>query len=173
MTFLPDGEMLITERDGYVRRYSNTSGLSERLSGSPTVIANNQGGMLDIILDPDFATNNTVYMCYSRPDSGSITSSSVSKAVLTDNGFVNAKDIFIADTKLDNGFHFGCRLAFDAQKHLYVAMGDRYKLMKDAQKTDNHAGKIVRITRDGEPVESNPFLDGKAPEVYTYGHRNI
>ena len=74
---------------------------------------------------------------------------------------------------IDNGFHFGCRLVFDAEKSLYITLGDRYKYMKEAQNTDNHFGKVVRINRDGSAVKDNPFTDGNAPEVFSYGHRNI
>ncbi|NVK58041.1 MAG: PQQ-dependent sugar dehydrogenase [Alteromonadaceae bacterium] len=172
MTFLPAGDLLITERSGQIRRYNFATGLSAPLAGVPTVATDGQGGLLDIVVDPDFATNQQVYFCYSRPgDDGS--SSSVARATLASNALTSVKDIFIADSVVDNGFHFGCRLSFDAAENLYVAMGDRYKYMDEAQNTDNHFGKIVRITRNGEPLPDNPFIDGDAPEVFSYGHRNI
>ena len=176
MTFLPNGDLLITERSGYVRRFSFTSGLSKRLTGTPKVVSDNQGGMLDITIDPDFKNNNQVYVCYTRADnsqSGNKNSTAVAKATLTNSGFTNVRDIFVADTKVNNGFHFGCRLAFDANQHLFVTLGDRYKLLQEAQNTQNHAGKIVRIQRDGKPIADNPFLNGAAPENYSYGHRNV
>ncbi|MDC8832181.1 PQQ-dependent sugar dehydrogenase [Alteromonas gilva] len=172
MTFLPTGDVLITERSGQVRRYNFGSGLSKPLSGVPKVAANGQGGLLDIIVDPDFTTNQQIYFCYSRPTDGG-SSSSVARATLAGNALTAVSDIFIADSVVDNGFHFGCRLSFDSAENLYVAMGDRYKYMDEAQNTDNHFGKIVRITRDGEPLADNPFIDGDAPEVFSYGHRNI
>lgn len=174
MAFLPNGDILITERDGYVRRYSEKDGLSSRFDGTPAVVANNQGGMLDIAVDPDFANNRKVYVCYTRADEASPTNSTaVASATLKGNAFIAVKDIFVSDAKLNNGFHFGCRLAFDRHNHLFISLGDRYKLMQEAQNTDNHVGKIVRIHSDGKPVEDNPFIEGKAPEVYTYGHRNV
>lgn len=176
MAFLPNGDLLVTERAGGIQRLSKDGKLSGRLNNVPEVVAQNQGGMLDIAIDPDFASNSTIYFCYSKASEeegkpGS--SSSVAKATLTDSGLENVNVIFSADSIVDNGFHFGCRLAFDAEKHLYITMGDRYKYMKEAQNTDNHFGKIVRINRDGSAVKDNPFIDGNAPEVFSYGHRNV
>ncbi len=140
-------DLLVTEREGGIQRLSKDGKLSGRLSNVPKVVAQNQGG---------FASNNTIYFCYSKASEvegkpGS--SSSVAKATLTNSGLENVDVIFSADSIVDNGFHFGCRLAFDAKKHLYVTMGDRYKYMKEAQNTDNHFGKIVRIKRDGSAPE--------------------
>ena len=176
MAFLPNGDLLVTERAGGIQRLSKDGTLSGRLSNVPEVVAQNQGGMLDIAIDPDFASNNTIYFCYSKKSDvegkpGS--SSSVAKAQLNSSGLENVDVIFSADSIVDNGFHFGCRLTFDADKHLYVTMGDRYKYMKEAQNTDNHFGKIVRINRDGSAVADNPFISGKAPEIFSYGHRNV
>ena len=176
MAFLPNGDLLVTERAGGIQRLSKDGKLSGRLANVPEVAAQNQGGMLDITIDPDFATNNTIYFCYSREtdvEGKSGSSSSVAKATLTDNGLDNVNVIFSADSIVDNGFHFGCRLVFDADKHLYITMGDRYKYMQEAQNTNNHYGKIVRINRDGSVPKSNPFVDGDAPEVFSYGHRNV
>ena len=172
MTFLPTGEMLITERSGQIRKFNFATGLSKPLSGVPEVAADNQGGLLDITADPDFANNQTVYFCYSRPTDGG-SSSSVASATLNGTSLTNVKDIFVADSVVNNGFHFGCRLAFDNDQHLFVTLGDRYKYMKEAQNTDNHFGKIVRIKRNGDVPGDNPFVEGDAPEVFSYGHRNV
>jgi glucose/arabinose dehydrogenase len=176
MAFLPNGDMLVTERAGGIRRLSKDGNLSGRLANVPAVVAQNQGGMLDIAIDPDFTSNSTVYFCYSKEsdvEGKKGSSSSVAKATLTDAGFEDVDVIFSADSIVDNGFHFGCRLAFDAKKQLYITMGDRYKYMQEAQNTNNHFGKIVRINRDGSVPADNPFTDGDAPEVFSYGHRNV
>ena len=176
MAFLPNGDMLITERAGGIQRLSKGGSLSGRLANVPAVVAQNQGGMLDIAIDPDFASNSTVYFCYSKEsdvEGKKGSSSSVAKATLTDTGLEDVDVIFSADSIVDNGFHFGCRLAFDAEKQLYITMGDRYKYMQEAQNTNNHFGKIVRINRDGSVPADNPFTDGDAPEVFSYGHRNV
>ena len=176
MVFLPNGDLLVTERAGGIQRLSKDGKLSGRLANVPDVVAQNQGGMLDITIDPDFSKNNTIYFCYSKASEvegkpGS--SSSVAKATLTDSGLDNVEVIFSADSIVDNGFHFGCRLAFDAKKQLYITMGDRYKYMQEAQNTNNHFGTIARINRDGSVPSDNPFIDGDAPEVFSYGHRNV
>ncbi|BCO17580.1 glucose dehydrogenase [Alteromonas sp. KC3] len=176
MAFLPNGDLLVTERAGGIQRLSKEGKLSGRLANVPAVVANNQGGMLDIAIDPDFSSNNTVYFCYSKEsevEGKKGSSSSVAKATLTAAGLDNVEVIFSADSIVDNGFHFGCRLVFDADKQLYVTMGDRYKYMQEAQNTNNHFGKIVRINRDGSVPTDNPFTDGDAPEVFSYGHRNV
>lgn len=176
MAFLPNGDMLITERAGGIQRLSKDGTLSGRLENVPEVVAQNQGGMLDIVIDPDFASNNTIYFCYSKASDAADkpgSSSSVAKATLADKGLENVQVIFSADSIVDNGFHFGCRLTFDADNKLYVAMGDRYKYMKEAQNTNNHFGKIVRINIDGSVPQDNPFTDGDAPEIFSYGHRNV
>ena len=172
MTFLPNGDMLVTEREGGIRRLSRLGELSPRFANVPKVEANNQGGMLDIAIDPEFEINNTLYFCFSQPGEGG-SSSSVAKATLSGNALANVETIFSAAPLIDNGFHFGCRLAFDANKQLFITLGDRYKYMKEAQNTDNHFGTIVRINRDGSVPSDNPFTDGKAPEIYSYGHRNV
>ena len=172
MTFLPDKSVLITERSGAIRRFSAGKGLGEPLKNVPDVVANNQGGMLDIIADPEYASNNTLYFCYSRPGEGG-SSSSVAKAVLAGTALESVETLFVANPLVDNGFHFGCRLAFDKSGSLLITLGDRYKFMDEAQNTSNHLGKIVRINKDGSVPQDNPFAQGKAPEVYSYGHRNV
>ncbi len=172
MTFLPDNRLVITERSGSIRLYEPEKGLSEDLQGVPEAATNNQGGVLDIIADPDFAANQTLYFCYSKPGDGG-SSSAVRKAKLEGQKLIQGEDIFTAQPLVDNGFHFGCRLGFDAEKNLYITLGDRYKYMKEAQNTDNHFGTIVRIRPDGTVPDDNPFKAGSAPEVFTYGHRNV
>lgn len=171
MVFLPDQSLLLTERSGNIRHYRNGQ-LSAPLAGVPEVVASYQGGMLDITVDPDFASNNTIYFCFSRAGEGG-SSSTVAKATLGKDAIDNVKVIFEAAPKVDNGFHFGCRLAFDGEKNLYVSLGDRGSFKEEAQNTDNHFGTLLRLRRDGSVPDDNPFVNGKAPEIYSYGHRNI
>lgn len=172
MAFLPDGRLLLSERAGNLRIYDPQLGVGEPLSGVPAVVAQGQGGMLDVALSPDFESNKQVFFCYSRPGKGG-NSSSVSRATLQGNTLTDLETIFIAEPLVDNGFHFGCRLAFDEQKHLFITLGERYKYKEEAQNLDNDLGKIVRIWPDGSVPEDNPFTDGKAPEIFSYGHRNV
>lgn len=173
MTFISDAELLITERSGAIRRFHFEQGLSSPLSNVPKAVVANQGGMLDIIADPDFTSNQTVYFCYNKQGEGG-TGSSVAKAQLNGTSLENVEHIFDALPLVENnGFHFGCRLAFDADQYLFIGLGDRYKYMQQAQATDNHFGKLIRINKDGSVPTGNPFADGKAPQIYSYGHRNI
>ena len=172
LAFLPDGDMVITERPGNIRVFSTKTGLSAPLKNVPAVAAVNQGGMLGVTVDPDYANNQTIYFCYSKPGEGG-SSSSVSKAQIKGDALVNVETIFSAFPLVDNGFHFGCRVAFDNDGYLFITLGERYKYMKEAQNTGNYLGKIVRIKPDGSIPEDNPFVDGKAPGIYSYGHRNV
>lgn len=172
MAFLPNGDMVITERVGNIRRLSKTGKLSAPFSNVPDVVANNQGGMLDIVLDPQFAENHTIYFCFSQPGKNG-SSSSVAKAVLHNDSLQQVRTIFSAQPYVDNGFHFGCRLAFNNNNELFITLGDRYTYMHEAQNTNNHLGTIVRINRDGSVPVDNPFKEGSAPEVFSFGHRNV
>lgn len=173
MVFLPDGDMLVTERDkGSIRRYSPQNGLSEPLKNVPAVMDDGQGGMLGITIDPQFSENQTIYFCYSKAGKGG-SSSSVARAKLDNDSISDVTTIFTASPLVDNSYHFGCRLAFDQNQKLLITLGDRYKFLNQAQNTDNHLGKIVRINTDGSVPKDNPFIDGAAPEVFSYGHRNV
>ncbi|HAI73749.1 MAG TPA: PQQ-dependent sugar dehydrogenase [Alteromonas australica] len=172
MAFLPNGDLVVTERAGGIRVLKKDGTLTPRLSNVPEVAAVNQGGMLDITLDPDFEDNNTLYFCFSQPGEGG-SSSSVARATYADNGLSDVSVIFSAAPLIDNGFHFGCRLTFDNEGKLFVTLGDRYKYMDEAQNTNNHFGTIVRINSDGTVPTDNPFTEGDAPEVFSYGHRNV
>lgn len=171
MVQLPNGDFIINERPGTMRRFSEGK-LSEPIAGVPEVVAQNQGGLLGITIDPDFDKNSTLYFCYSSPGEGGATST-VAKAVLAANHLVNVTTLFSAGPRVDSGFHFGCRVVIDPNGDLYVSLGDRGSQRDQAQNTDNHIGTVVRIKTDGSVPSDNPFVDGKAPEVYSYGHRNV
>lgn len=168
---LPNGDFLINERPGTMRRFSSGN-LSAPLEGVPEVVAKNQGGLLGLTLDPEFADNNTLYFCYSSPGEGGATST-VASATLKGNTLENVKTLFDASPRIDTGFHFGCRVAVDPAGDLYISLGDRGSQRYEAQNTDNHFGTVVRIKRDGSVPSDNPFMSGKAPEIFSYGHRNV
>ncbi|WP_252728331.1 PQQ-dependent sugar dehydrogenase [Alteromonas sp. C1M14] len=172
MAFLPDNSMVITERSGNIRFFDRHNGLSAPLKNVPEVAAVNQGGMLGVAVDPNYAANQTLYFCYSKPGEGG-SSSSVDKATVKNGALIDVHTIFTSRPQADNGFHFGCRLAFDNTGDLFISLGDRYKFMDEAQNTNNHLGTIVRIHADGSVPDDNPFVQGEAPEVYSYGHRNV
>lgn len=172
LAFLPDGRMLVTERPGRLRIVGADGNLSAPLKGLPEIYDSGQGGLLDVILDPDFAGNSTIYFSYSTPVERRGTTR-IAKAKLMDTGLEDVTVLFTAKTKGSNGRHFGSRLVFGTDGHLYASIGD-HGADDTAQDLSLHSGKIIRITKDGAPAPGNPFLDtaGALPEIYTYGNRN-
>lgn len=172
---LPDGGFLVTERPGRMRLVSADGTLGEPIAGVPDVDARNQGGLLDVELSPDFATDRTIFWSFSEPRDGG-NGTSVARGVLSDDGarLDDIRVIFQAMPTYDNGMHFGSRLAFGPDGHLFVSTGERSdrEMREHAQRLDGHLGKIMRIDADGSVPEDNPFTDEPAPEVWTLGHRN-
>lgn len=172
LAFLPDGRMLVTERPGRLRIVSADGNLSAPLKGLPEIYDTGQGGLLDVILDPDFAANSTIYFSYSTPVERRGTTR-ITKAKLTDAGLEDVTVLFTAKTPGSNGRHFGSRLVFGKDGYLYASIGD-HGSEDTAQDLSLHSGKIIRITKDGKPAPGNPFLKtaGALPEIFTYGNRN-
>ena len=177
LAFLPDGRLLVTERPGRIREVGKDGQLSNPIAGVPKVHAERQGGLLDVVLAPDFAKSGTIFFSYAEPREGGKNGTSVARArlVLEGNGgrLENLEVIFRQEPSYDSDNHFGSRLVFDREGMLFVTLGDRFELMKEAQNPANHIGKIVRITPDGAPAPGNPNLPGWDPKVWSIGHRNI
>jgi glucose/arabinose dehydrogenase len=174
MAFLPDGRVLVTERPGRLRVVGADGAVGEPLAGVPAVSATGQGGLLDVQLDPDFATNRLVYLSYAEPREGG-NGTAVARGTLTDRGLDDVKVIFRQDVTIDGRHHFGSRLVFDRGGRLFITLGDRNSERARAQTLDSHIGKVVRIERDGKVPADNPFV-GRAdarPEIWSYGHRNV
>lgn len=178
LAFLPDGSALVTERPGRLRHVSPEGELSEPLSGVPEVDARDQGGLLDVALDPDFAQNRRVYLSFAEPGEGG-NSTAVARGVLAEDmsGLSDVEVIFSQQPKVDSTKHYGSRLVFDQAGDLFVTMGERSeeRFRDQAQDLGSHLGKIVRLHPDGAVPEDNPFLqtEGALPEIWSYGHRNI
>lgn len=174
MAFLPDGRILLTERIGQLRIVSLDGKLSAPIKGVPTVFAKDQGGLLGLVLDPDFSRNHLIYFSYAEPQGG-VAGTAVARAKLVDMALENLQVIFRQQPKTDGTKHFGSRLVFAPDGSLFVTLGERFKYMAQAQQLDNHLGKLVRIRSDGSEPSDNPFVkDQKAkPEIWSYGHRNI
>ena len=215
VAFLPDGRFLVTERPGRLRLIDATGRLDPPIAGLPAIAAGGQGGLLDVLLDADFANNRTLFFCFSEPAAtASSTSASTSFGTTssasagTANGSANStalararlstdatrledvKIIFSQKPKVASSAHFGCRIVEGrkpsvagvggaADGLLFLTLGDRYIRKDDAQKLDNHLGKVVRIRKDGTVPADNPFNNaasaraGALPEIWSYGHRNL
>jgi glucose/arabinose dehydrogenase len=172
LAFLPDGRMLVTERPGRLRIVAKDGTKSEPLKGVPELFAQGQGGLLDVKLDPGFASNGLVYLSYAEPGEGGA-GTAVARGKLGDGGLDNVEVIFRQQPKVEGGNHFGGRLAFAPDGKLFVTLGERFKFTP-AQDLSNDLGKIVRINPAGTVPQDNPFVGkaGARPEIWSYGHRN-
>ena len=173
LAFLPDGDMLVTEKLGRLRLVEGGRLREEPVGGVPEVYAQDQGGLLDITLDPDFASNRTLYLSYSHAE-GSANTTRVMRARYAPEGLSEQKVIFEAKPLVDSSKHFGSRLAWGHDGTLFVTMGERFTQREKAQDLGSHLGKVLRINRDGSAPPDNPFVGraGALPEIFTYGHRN-
>lgn len=173
MAFLPDGDMLVTERDGSLRLIASGALDPEPIGGVPDVFARGQGGLLDVALDPAFADNNLVYLSYAGIDDDSRSSTRVARGRLLDGALADVEVIFRSNSASTGGVHWGSRLGFDPAGYLYVTVGERGN-QDTAQNLERHGGSVVRINADGSVPDDNPFVgdDGALPEIYSYGHRN-
>ena len=176
LAFLPDGEMLVTQKAGSIVRLSSDGATKlATLSGVPTVDSRSQGGLLDIALDPDYATTPWVYFCYAEPGTGAEagkSSTAVARAKLVDNALQELAVIFRQAPKVGGGLQYGCRLVFARDKNLFATLGER-ALGSPAQDLTQTLGKVVRIARDGSIPAGNPSLGaGALPGIWSLGHRN-
>ncbi|MEO6819334.1 MAG: PQQ-dependent sugar dehydrogenase [Ginsengibacter sp.] len=178
ITSLPDGRLLITERKGTMRIASQDGKLSAAITGLPGVNSNGQGGLLGLTIDPDFKNNRMVYFCFSeKMTDGNLTA--VGKGRLSDDEktIENAQTIYRATPAFPSNLHYGGRVVFDKNGYLFVSTGERsdIKSRPQAQFLNSALGKVLRITKDGNPAPGNPFEKqaGARPEIYSYGHRNV
>ena len=173
LAFLPDGRLLVTERAGRMRVIERDGKLGTPLANVPAVVAQGQGGLLDVLLDRQFATNRTLYVSYSEPGEGGA-GTSVARARLGAAGLEDLRVIFRQSPKVRGGLHFGSRIVQARDGNLFVTLGERYQRDR-AQELGNHLGKLVRIRPDGQVPPDNPFVGraGALPEIWSYGHRNV
>lgn len=178
MTNLPDGRILVTEKEGTMRIVSTSGTVSGAISGIPPVNSSGQGGLLDIAIDPEFSKNRMVYWSFSQ-DGNNGTATAVAKGRLADDesSIENAKVIYTAIPEFESALHYGSRLEWDGEGNLFVNTGERSDIESrpEAQELDAALGKVLRITTEGEPAEGNPFIgqENVLPEIYSYGHRNV
>ena len=177
--FLPDGRLIITEIEGRIRLAAPNGALSPPVAGVPAVFAQGQGGLLDVAVDPDFATNKTIFFSYAepRPDGNG---TALARARLVDSPEPRLEDlkvIFRQQPSWDSRLHFGSRIVFAPDGTLFLTLGERSVANARglAQDLRSHIGKIVRINKDGSIPKDNPFVGRQdaRPEIWTYGQRNI
>ena len=175
IAFLPQGRFLVTERTGQMRMVSADGNVGPALTGVPPVVAAGQGGLLDLVLDSGFERNRTLFFCFSEPGPGG-NSTALARAQLAADGtrLEQVRVIFSQKPKVASNLHFGCRIAEAPDGNLFLTLGERFSRKDDAQKLDNHLGKVVRVTKEGAAAAGNPFAGraGALPEIWSYGHRN-
>lgn len=165
---LPDGGFLVTERPGGIKHVAPSGEMTD-VTGVPQVFAKRQGGLFDVVLHPNFADNNTVFLAYAAGSEDS-NRTTVARGVLEGRALSDVTVIFEVTPTKRGGGHFGGRMAFLTDGTMLLSVGEGYTLREDAQKTGSQLGKLLRMTENGEAPADNPFAD--APYVYSYGHRN-
>ncbi|MDT0557236.1 PQQ-dependent sugar dehydrogenase [Ichthyenterobacterium sp. W332] len=172
-TFLPDNSMLITEKTGQLFHFKDNS--LKEINGLPKIYVRGQGGLMDIIIHPDYKTNGWIYMSYaSSQGEGEGGNTTIMRAKLEDNRLINQDVLYKANPNSRRGQHFGCRLAFDNDDYLYFSIGDRGNRDVNPQDITRDCGKIYRLNDDGTIPEDNPFINtpNAKKAIYSYGHRN-
>lgn len=175
---LPDGRLLITEKAGTMRIVNSSGQVSEAIAGLPEVNAGGQGGLLGITIDPQFSSNRMVYWTFSeRTNEGNLTSVAKGELSPDDKRMENVTVIYRATPAYRGTLHYGSRIIFDKAGNLFVSTGERSDLATrpQAQQLNSANGKILRITKDGQPSTNNPFANRSdaRPEIWSYGHRNV
>jgi aldose sugar dehydrogenase len=181
IAFLPGGDVLITERPGQLRIFRGGRLLPEPVAGLPEVRAGGQGGLMEVMPHPDFASNRLLYITYSKPRAeDNQRTTAVARGRFENDRLTDVQDIFVAEAWTGAGQHFGSKLAFDGNGYIFITVGDRgASPLQDvrqhpAQSLANHQGTIVRLHDDGRVPQDNPFVgrQGALPEIWSYGHRN-
>ncbi len=175
LAFLPDGRMLVTQKGGtMVVLAADGASVQATVSGLPAVVSDGQGGLLDVALDPDFATDPFVYWTYSEPGTGAeagLSGTAVARGRLVGSALQDVAVLYRQAPKVSGSGHFGARLAFRGDGTLFVTLGERQK-GSPAQDISTTLGKVIRIRRDGTIPSDNPGIPGARPEIWSSGHRN-
>jgi len=173
IAFIDENNWLITERPGRLRQVANGKLLDAPVQGLPAIDAIGQGGLLDVVLHPDFKTNQWVYLSFAGMSRG-LSGTEVVRGKLVGNNLTESQVIFKATPKHRGGRHFGSRLAFDDKGFLFITLGDRGD-RETAQRGKEHTGSIIRLNDDGSIPADNPYINNAAvlDEIYSMGHRNV
>ncbi|MCB2182340.1 MAG: PQQ-dependent sugar dehydrogenase [Desulfobulbaceae bacterium] len=172
MAFLSPSEIIVTERHGSIRLLDPENGKTRNISGAPEVMASGQGGLLDVAVPPGYRADGWIYFTYSKRRKGRGVTT-LARAHRRGNTLVDWQDLLITKSATDTGRHFGSRIAFDNEGHLFFTVGERgYR--PNAQDLSTHAGSVLRVNFDGSVPPDNPFIErtNSLPEIWSYGHRN-
>ncbi len=169
LAFLPDGDMLVTERAGRLRRVSPDGVIGPAIAGVPLVYFAGQGGLQDVVLHPAFAQNGIIYLSYADGSSHD-NATAVARARLSENRLENVDVIYRVSPGKDTPVHYGARMVFLPDGTLLLTTGDGFDYREAAQDISSGLGKTIRLNDDGSPPSDNPFPD--SPYVWSYGHRN-
>jgi len=178
LTFIDAQHLLVSERPGRLRLVTLPGQVGPAISGLPPIHTAGQGGLLDVLVDSQFASNRTLYFCYAEPGAqGQLYSTALASARLSEDAsrLDQLKLLFSQQPKVSGNAHFGCRIVEHPDGTLFLTLGDRYHRMQDAQTLDNHLGKVVRLHKDGRIPADNPLVGkaGAAKEIWSWGHRNV
>jgi glucose/arabinose dehydrogenase len=179
IAFLPSGDWLITERPGRLRIVRNGKLLPGPVEGTPKVFTSSQGGLLEVAVHPNFASNRILYLTYSKPGVGDDSTTALISGRFENDRLTDVKELFASVSSGRN--HYGGKIAFDRAGYLWLTLGDRQVPPEGnleahpAQDLSNHHGKLIRLHDDGRVPSDNPFVGraGAKPEIWNYGHRNI
>ena len=174
VALLPEGGFLVSERPGRLRRIAADGSVSAPLSGLPAVFAQGQGGLLDVVLDPQYPANKRIWFTYAEPGEGGSAGTAAATATLAGDALVDLQVIYRQQPKLEGGLHFGSRLAFDGNGHVFISQGERGQKGM-AQDLGVLQGKLVRLNLDGSIPAYNPYArraDARG-EIWSLGHRNM
>lgn len=172
MAFIDEGKILFTQREGKAGILSIDTKKIKRLKGLPKVRAKGQGGLLDVVLSPDFKTDGWIYFTYVKAI-GSKGTTTLARAKLHQDTLKEWEELLVTKSTTSSNIHFGSRIAFDESGHLFFSVGER-GVRSNAQNLGNHAGSILRLNLNGSLPEDNPFINNPnaLDEIYSYGHRN-
>lgn len=171
--FLPDGSLLINEKNGTLIKVSNNK--KETITGLPDIYQRGQGGLLDIELHPDYSENGWIYFSYASEEGGSKGgNTAIGRGQLSGNSLINFEVLYKGSQNTKSGVHFGSRIAFDNENYLYFSIGDRGNRDVNPQNITKDGGKIYRLHDDGRIPSDNPFsnIDNAKKAIYSFGHRN-
>ena len=176
---LPEGGYLVTERPGRLRHVSAEGELSDPIEGVPEVLDEEQGGLLDVALGPDFETDRLVYLTYAKPLGDGMSATAAARGTLSEDlaSLEGVEDIFVQEPPSPTPMHYGSRIAFDGEGHVFITTGEHFTEEERvlAQELDATYGKVVRLNLDGSIPEDNPFVgqEGAIDAIWSYGHRNV